>query len=173
MILSMECNCDSLAWLPGAHGVNEQLQRGEIPILDELDGDMVLKIPVGSIEKDASIRLVAGVELKQGHPDPIKTPEFSLQAAGIGRLANAWGFPADGLHNDCYRNIEFTRDSTRVQAACLRIEQGRFHSRKSMSSGCSMETATPMVMVGCMSETRRSRLIVCSMSSAKGLFLKG
>src|ERR1700723_1751635 len=135
MIFSMECNCDSLAWLPGAHGVNEKLQRGEIPILDELDGGVVLKIPVGSIEKDAGIRLVSSVELKQGHPDPIKTAEFCLQAAGIGRAANAGGSSADGLRNDCYRNIEFTRDSTRVQAACLRIEQARFHSRKSMSSG--------------------------------------
>ena len=97
MIFSMECNCDSLAWLPGAHGVNEKLQRCEIPILDELDGGLVLKIPVGSIEKDASIPLVASVELKQGHPDPIKTAEFSLQAAGIGRLANAGCSPADGL----------------------------------------------------------------------------
>ena len=97
MIFSMECNCDSLTWLPGAHGVNEKLQRGEIPILDELDGGVVLKIPVGSIEKDASIPLVASVELKQGHPDPIKTAEFSLQAAGIGRLANAGCSPADGL----------------------------------------------------------------------------
>jgi hypothetical protein len=99
MIFSIECNCDSLAWLPGAHGVNEKLQRGEIPILDELDRGLVLKIPVGSIEKDANIRLVASVELKQGHPDPIKTAEFSLQAAGIGRLANAGGSPANGLGN--------------------------------------------------------------------------
>src|ERR1700723_3561501 len=86
MILSMECNCDSLAWLPGAHGVNEQLQRGEIPILDELDGGMVLKIPVGSIEKDARIRLAPSGELKPGHPDAIKTAEFSLQAAQMSRL---------------------------------------------------------------------------------------
>jgi hypothetical protein len=111
MIFSMECNCDSLGRLPGAHGVNEKLQRGKIPVLDELDGGVVLKVPVGSIEKDASIRLVAGVEVKQGHPDSIKTAEFPLQATSIGRLANAWGFPSNGLRNSRYRNTEFSRDT--------------------------------------------------------------
>ena len=63
MIFSMECNCYSLDRLPGAHGVDEKLQRGKIPILDELDGGMILKAPIGSVEKDAGIRLVAGVEV--------------------------------------------------------------------------------------------------------------
>ncbi len=125
----MECNCDSLGRLPGAHGVNEKLQRGKIAVFDELDGSVVLKIAVGGIEKDVSIRLVAGVEVKQAHPDPIKTAEFPLQAARIGRFANAGGFATDGLRNNPHRNIQFPRDSSRVQAACLRIEQGGFDCR--------------------------------------------
>lgn len=85
-------------------------------IISKLDGGVVLKVPVGGIETDASIRLVAAVEVKQGHPDPIKTAEFSLQAAGIGRLANAWGFPADGVRNNRNRNIQFARDSARASS---------------------------------------------------------
>ena len=63
MIFSMECNCYSLDRLSGTHGVDEKLQRGKIPILDEFNGGMVLKAAVGGIEKDTSIRLIAGVEV--------------------------------------------------------------------------------------------------------------
>ena len=51
IILSMECNRYPLDRLPGAHGVDEKFQWGKIPILDEFDGGMVLKISVGGIEK--------------------------------------------------------------------------------------------------------------------------
>jgi hypothetical protein len=39
---------------------------------------MVLKAPVGGIEKDAGVGLVAGIEINQRNPDSIKTPEFPL-----------------------------------------------------------------------------------------------
>jgi hypothetical protein len=80
---------------------------------------MIFKIPVGGVEKNANIRLVAGAEVKQGHPDAIKTAEFPAQAAGIGGLANTKGFPACGLRSFRCRNIEFTRDPSPVQSACL------------------------------------------------------
>ena len=56
----MECNRYPLGRLPEAHGVYEQLQWGEIPVLDELYWSAVLKIPVRSVEKDTRICLVAG-----------------------------------------------------------------------------------------------------------------
>src|SRR5258707_13263939 len=76
----MDCNRYPLGRLPDAHGVYEQLQWGEIPVLDELDWSAVLKIPVGSVEKDTRIRLVAGVEIHERNPNPIEPTQFALQA---------------------------------------------------------------------------------------------
>jgi hypothetical protein len=80
MSFSMECNRYSLGRLPDAHGVYEQLQRGEIPALNKLYWGAVLKIPIGSVEKDTRIRLVAGIEIHERHPNPIEPTQFALQA---------------------------------------------------------------------------------------------
>ena len=122
MIFSMECNLCSLDRLSDAHGVDEKLQGGKIPILDELNGGMVLKAPVGGIEEDAGVGLVTGIEVNQRYPDAIQTAQLPLQAAGIGRLADARRLPPNGLGNDRHRDIKFVRDSSRVQASCLGIE---------------------------------------------------
>jgi hypothetical protein len=92
----MECKRYSLDGLSGAHGVNEKLQWGKVTILDELDGGMVLKAPIGGVEKDTGVGLVAGVEVNERNPDSIETAEFPLQAAGVGRLADPRGLPANG-----------------------------------------------------------------------------
>jgi hypothetical protein len=129
MIFSMECKRYSLEGLSGAHGVNEELQWGKVAILDELDGGMVLKTPIGGVEKYTGVGLVAGIEVNERYPDSIKTAEFTLQAAGVGRLADARRLPANSLGNDCNRDIEFMRDPSRVQAARLGVEQSWFHRR--------------------------------------------
>jgi hypothetical protein len=129
MIFSMECKGYSLGRLPDAHGVDEKLQGRKIAILNELDGGVVIKVPVWSIEEDTGVGLVAGIEVNERYPDSIKTAEFTLQAAGVGRLADAWGLPANSLGNDCNRDIEFMRDPSRVQAARLGVEQSWFHRR--------------------------------------------
>jgi hypothetical protein len=129
MIFSMECKGYSLGRLPDAHGVDEKLQGRKIAILNELDGGVVLKVPVWSIEEDASVGLVAGIEVNQRNPDSIQTTKLPLQAAGVGRLADARGFPSNCLGNDRNRDIEFMRDPSRVQAARLGVEQSWFHRR--------------------------------------------
>jgi len=129
MIFSMEYKRYSLGRLPDAHGVDEKLQGRKIAILDELDGGVVLKVPVGSIEENAGVGLVACIEVNQRNPDSIQATQLPLQAASIGRLADAWGLPANSLGNDCNRDIEFMRDPSRVQSARLGVEQSWFHRR--------------------------------------------
>src|SRR3979490_591909 len=106
----MECNRYPLGRLPDAHGVYEQLQWGEIPVLDELYWSAVLKIPVRSVEKDARIRLVAGVEIHERRPNPLEPTQFALQAAGIVGLAAGVGVASLGSQIDGDRNIQFTRN---------------------------------------------------------------
>ena len=130
----MECNRYSLDRLSGAHGVDEKLQGGKIPVLDELNGSMVFKAPIGGVEKDAGIRLVAGVEVNERYPDSIQTTQLSLEAAGIGRLADAGRLPANSLRDDRNRNIELPRDPCRVQTARVGIEQSWFHRRYGVGS---------------------------------------
>ena len=134
MIFSMECKRYSLDGLSGAHGVNEELQWGKVTILDELDGGMVLKAPIGGVEKNTGVGLVAGIEVNERNPDSIETAKLPLQAAGVGRLTDARCLPANGLRNDRNRDIEFTRDPGRVQATRLGIEQSWFHCRYCMGS---------------------------------------
>src|SRR5258708_12001796 len=126
---SMECNGYPVGRLRDDHGVYERLQWGEIAVRDELYWSAVLKIPVRSVEKDTRIRLVAGVEIHERHPNPIEPTQFALQAAGIGRLPDAWGLAPDGLRNHGARNIQFTRNPSRVQPAHVGIEPCRLHCR--------------------------------------------
>jgi hypothetical protein len=71
MISSMECTRYSLDRLPRAHGFDEKLQWGKVTILDELDGGMVLKAPIGGVEKDTGVGFVAGIEVNERNPDSI------------------------------------------------------------------------------------------------------
>lgn len=70
---------------------------GQIPILVEAHGGMVLKIPIGGVAKDAGVGHVAGVEVNYRNLNPVQTAEFRLQAARIGRLARCLSAIAPGM----------------------------------------------------------------------------
>ena len=110
MSLSIECNGYSLGWLPDTHCVYEQLQRSQIPILNEFYRSAILKIPIGSIEKDTRMGLVAGIKINDRHPDPVKAAKFALQAAGIGILANSRSLAPDGLCDHADGDIQLPRN---------------------------------------------------------------
>jgi hypothetical protein len=56
---------------------------------------MVLKMTVGSIEREACLRLVAGIEVHDRNPDPIDAAQLALRAAGVSMIANLRNLAAD------------------------------------------------------------------------------
>ena len=117
-----------LGWLPNAHGLDERLQRRQLASFNEFDRGLVLKVSIGRIQEDARIGLVSGVEVHEGHPDPVNAPEVCLQARRIWMLAHAWSFAADRLGDRSDRQIQFPGDTCRVQPARLCIEEGSTYS---------------------------------------------
>src|ERR1700677_949992 len=132
MSLSRECNRHSLGRLPDTHGIDKRLQRSKVSILDELYRSTVFKVPVGSVEEDARMFLVPGIEVHQSHPYPVNAAEFPLQAAGVRALANTGGLATDGFRNHAYGKIQLPRNPCCVQAARLRVEQCRLRRQECM-----------------------------------------
>src|SRR5258708_38941161 len=121
MSLSTECNLSSLGGLPDIHCIDEQLQRGEIPILDEFYRSMVLKMPIGRVEKDAGIGFIAGIKIHECDPNPVYPAQLALEAAGVGMFTDTRSLAANGFRDHSYRDMQFMRDTRGVQTACLRI----------------------------------------------------
>lgn len=97
-------------------------------------GGMILKTQVGGIEENAGVGFVAGIDVNKCNRDSMHTANFHVQAAGIGRLADASSPPSNSHRNDRSRNIEFACDPSRIQVARLGIEQSRLDCPYSMGS---------------------------------------
>ncbi len=100
-------------------------KRSQVASFDELDGSLVLKMPIRRIQEDARIGLVSGVEVNDGNPDPVEAPEVRLKACSIWMFTHTWSFAADRFGDRPDRKIQFAGDTCGVQPARFGIEQSR------------------------------------------------
>jgi hypothetical protein len=131
--LSMECKGGSLCRLTDAHSIEKQFQRTEVPLFDEFNWSVVLKMTIGSIEKDAGMRLVAGIKIHERNPNSIDATQLALQAAGVGMFANSWSLAADCFSDYAYGHVQFPSDACGIKTARLRVEEAGIGSEEGVS----------------------------------------
>ena len=113
----------SLYGLPYGHRAHVHFQRRQIAVLDEFNRRTIVQIPVRCVQENAGMMSVAGIEVHQCYPDPVKPAQALLETAGVGTLANPGSLASGGAGNGGNRNSHLSRDARGVKTAGHRVEE--------------------------------------------------